>query len=43
MLGAFHEHPATVAVAAFGDGALAVLGTAGVFSGDKSEKAHEYT
>ena len=41
MLGAFHEHPATVAVAAFGDGALAVLGTTGVFSGDKSEKAHE--
>jgi hypothetical protein len=42
VLGAFHEHPAAVAVAAFGDGALAVFGTAGVFSGNESEECHEH-
>ena len=38
MLGAFHEHPATMAVAAFGDGALPVFGAAGVLSGNEPEE-----
>ena len=38
MLGALDEHPAAVAVATFGDGALPVFGAAGVFSGNDSEE-----
>lgn len=38
VLGAFHKHPAAVAVAAFGDGSLSVFGATGVFPRNEPEE-----
>ena len=41
VLGTFDEHPSSVAVSTFGDGALPSLGPAAVFTRNESKEGHE--